>query len=159
MSIPFSGTRTRSKGIISAIAKQLRILNLKPVKRVVVQFDPFHEQAKETRDFLFHISGAKIAATNPNCIIKTNILCDRSEPTITFNLESGDKVLVKSTNLSSLNILEIYNKHVTSLIPPSPEEIAEQQKILEEKVKKQNKRRKRNRPKRESKRRGVELLG
>lgn len=48
MSIPFNGTRTRSKGVISAIAKQLRRLTLKPVKSISVKFDPYHN-ALETR--------------------------------------------------------------------------------------------------------------
>lgn len=38
------------------------------------------------RDFLFYISGPKIRATNPLCSLKTQVVCDRSEPTVTFNL-------------------------------------------------------------------------
>lgn len=49
MSIPFNGTRTRSKGIISAIAKHLRTLSLKPVKSIDIKFDPFHDKALEAR--------------------------------------------------------------------------------------------------------------
>lgn len=49
MSIYYSGTFTRSAGIISAIAKQLKSVNLKPVKRIEVQFDPFHENAVTAR--------------------------------------------------------------------------------------------------------------
>lgn len=49
MSVPFSGTFTRSGGVLSAIAKQIKLLNLKAVKRVTVKFDPFHENANNTR--------------------------------------------------------------------------------------------------------------
>lgn len=49
MSIPFSGTLRRSGGIVSAIGKQLRSVNLKGVKRITVQFDPFAENVKATR--------------------------------------------------------------------------------------------------------------
>lgn len=49
MSVPFSGTLKRSAGIVSAIAKQLRFVNLKPVKKVVVKFDPFNKNVTETR--------------------------------------------------------------------------------------------------------------
>jgi len=49
MSVPFSGTIKRSAGIGSAIAKQLRFVTLKPVKNVVVKFDPFNKNVKETR--------------------------------------------------------------------------------------------------------------
>ena len=34
---------------------------------------------------------------------------------------SGEKVVMKCNNLSVLEILQLYNKHVTSLVPPEPE--------------------------------------
>lgn len=34
------------------------------------------------RDFLHYISSPRIALTNPNCSLKTEIVCDRSEPTV-----------------------------------------------------------------------------
>lgn len=49
MSVRFSGTIRRSAGVASAIAKQIRLLNLKPVKNIVVKFDPFNKNVKETR--------------------------------------------------------------------------------------------------------------
>lgn len=45
----FAGTLKRSGGIGSAIAKQLRLLNLKPVKKIEVKFDPFKQNVTETR--------------------------------------------------------------------------------------------------------------
>lgn len=49
MSIYYSGTYKRSAGIISAIAKQMKSINLKPVKKIQVSFDPFHENAVTAR--------------------------------------------------------------------------------------------------------------
>lgn len=49
MSIYYSGTFKRSAGIISAIAKQVKLINLKPVKKIQVQFDPFHLNAVAAR--------------------------------------------------------------------------------------------------------------
>lgn len=49
MSIPFSGVFTRSGGVIAAIAKQIKLLNFKGVRRITVKFDPFHEKATPTR--------------------------------------------------------------------------------------------------------------
>ncbi|XP_014476221.1 PREDICTED: 39S ribosomal protein L53, mitochondrial [Dinoponera quadriceps] len=150
MSIPFSGTRTRSGGLISAIVKQLKRVSLKPVKRIDVRLDPFHENVKSTRDFLFYISAPKIGATNPYCSLKTDIVCDRSDPSITFSLQSGEKVVFKTPLLTCLNILELYNKHISSLVPPDPAE-------LEAKEEKKKKRRKKIKIKEGSKRRGVFL--
>ena len=49
MSVPFSGGFTRSAGIYSAIGKQLKSVNLKPVKQVVFKFDPFRPNVKTIR--------------------------------------------------------------------------------------------------------------
>ncbi|XP_032667791.1 39S ribosomal protein L53, mitochondrial [Odontomachus brunneus] len=154
MSIPFSGCRTRSGGVISSILKQLRSVNLKPVKRINVRLDPFHENVKPTRDFLFYITGSKTLATNPYCSLKTEIVCDRSDPSVTFSLQSGEKVIFKTGLLTCLNILELYNKHITSLVEPDPVELEARGKALEEKKKK---RRRRIKIKEGSKRRGVFL--
>ncbi|XP_011697867.1 PREDICTED: 39S ribosomal protein L53, mitochondrial [Wasmannia auropunctata] len=155
MSIHFSGTLSRSGGLMSAIVKQLKRVNLKPINRINVHFDPFHDQVKETRDFLFYISAPRIRATNPECLLKTEVVCDRSEPTVTFSLQSGEKIILKTALLSSLNILELYNKHVTSLIPPDPAELEAKKALLE--AKKKKKRRSHHKIKLWSKHRGVIL--
>lgn len=49
MSIYYSGALKRSQGIVSAIAKQLKRVNLKGVNRITVTFDPFAEDVKSTR--------------------------------------------------------------------------------------------------------------
>ncbi|XP_015587117.1 39S ribosomal protein L53, mitochondrial [Cephus cinctus] len=121
MSIPASGSFTRSAGLISAIGKQLKTINLKPLKKITVQFDPFYNNIKDTRQFLFYLSTPKILGTNLYCALKTNIVCDRSEPTITFDLVSGDKIVIKSANLSTLELLQQYNKHITPLVPKEEE--------------------------------------
>lgn len=49
MSISYSGTFTRSGGIVAAIGKQMKLVNLKPLKSINIKFDPFHENAQQTR--------------------------------------------------------------------------------------------------------------
>lgn len=49
MSIPISGSLSRSGGLWSAIGKNTKLLNLKGVKRITVSFDPFGENVKHTR--------------------------------------------------------------------------------------------------------------
>lgn len=49
MSIKFSGTLSRSGGILAAIGKQVKLINLKGVKRITVTIDPFHENVIPTR--------------------------------------------------------------------------------------------------------------
>lgn len=50
MSIPFTGILGgNSGGITSAIVKQVKSINLKPVKRIELKFDPFTKEATEAR--------------------------------------------------------------------------------------------------------------
>lgn len=49
MSIPITGSLTRSGGLISAISKNVKLINLKGVKRITVSFDPFGQNVKQTR--------------------------------------------------------------------------------------------------------------
>ncbi|XP_029171104.1 uncharacterized protein LOC114940543 [Nylanderia fulva] len=156
MSVPFSGCRSRSAGVISAIIAQLKRVNLTPVKKIDFRFDPFHRHVRHTRNFQYYISSPKVCATNPYCLMKTEIVCDKSDPTITFNLQSGEKIILKTALLTSLNILELYNKHITSLVPPDPAEL-EAKKELEEKKKKRKKQR--HRQKEGKKKRPVILRG
>jgi large subunit ribosomal protein L53 len=125
MSVRFSGTLKRSGGIGSAIAKQLRLLNLKPVKKIEVKFDPFKKNVTETREFLFSLTGTEVLATNLNCKVKTDILCDRSEPSVTFTLSSNEVIVFKTGNLTNLELLRLCNKHITPLASTEePETVA-----------------------------------
>ncbi|XP_018572041.1 39S ribosomal protein L53, mitochondrial [Anoplophora glabripennis] len=120
MSIYFSGTFKRSAGVISAITKQLKLINLKPVRRIQVQFDPFHPNAITARDFLFHISSPKVVETNLNCVIKTNVVCDRSEPQINIDLQDSGSIKFLANNLTVLEILQQINKHISSKVVQEP---------------------------------------
>ncbi|XP_022905742.1 large ribosomal subunit protein mL53 [Onthophagus taurus] len=116
MSIYFSGTFKRSGGIVSAIAKQLKLVNLKPVKRIQIQFDPFHEKAATARDFLHFISSPKVTSTNLDCIIKTTVVCDRSEPQVKIDFTNNKSLRFLANNLTVLEIFQYFNKHLGPLI-------------------------------------------
>ncbi|EFX81361.1 hypothetical protein DAPPUDRAFT_303408 [Daphnia pulex] len=120
MSIPFSGGFTRSAGIYSAIGKQLKSVNLKPVKQVVFKFDPFRPNVKTIRDCMFLLSSAKVVNTNPRCIVKTEI-ADNCEPTISVTLDIGKNLLFKTENLNTLEVLQQFNKIVVPLLPKEEE--------------------------------------
>ncbi|XP_041974975.1 39S ribosomal protein L53, mitochondrial [Aricia agestis] len=141
MSIPYSGTFKRSGGVVSAIGKQLKAVNLKAAKRITVKFDPFADNVTHTRNFLHYMSAKKIALTNTNCALKTEVVCDRSEPTIEITLapsiaetEKIAKVTFKCGNLTCLEILQLLNKHISSKAPV--DQIATTQTKLEKKSKK-----------------------
>ncbi|CAG9796505.1 unnamed protein product [Diatraea saccharalis] len=143
MSIPYSGTFVRSGGVVSAIGKQLRALNLKAAKRITVKFDPFSDNVTHTRNFLHYISSPKISLTNPNCTLKTEVVCDRSEPTVEINLLPAiaetakvSTIVLKSGNLTCLEILQLLNKHVSSLAPVEQPVSTVQTKLEKKKSKK-----------------------
>ncbi|XP_055537922.1 uncharacterized protein LOC129725770 [Wyeomyia smithii] len=124
MSIKLSGTFTRSRGVLSGIAKELRQINLKAVQRITITFDPFHERAIPTREVLHHLSAPKIVQTNPSCVLKAEVVCDRRPPSLVFQLIPSvqaeaklKKIEINSENLSTLEVLQLCNKHVTSLAP------------------------------------------
>ncbi|XP_034935202.1 39S ribosomal protein L53, mitochondrial [Chelonus insularis] len=117
MSIKFSGRLWRGT-ILNAVIAQLKTFTFKPVKQITVQFDPFHEKVDHTRNFLHYISAPRILRTNLSCYLKANVVCDRSEPTVTCDLINGEKVLFKCNNLDVVDILKLYNKHISSLAPP-----------------------------------------
>ena len=124
MSIYYSGALKRSQGIISAIGKQLKSVNLKGVKRVTVTFDPFAENVASTREFLFLLSTPKVIKTNPNCVLKTEVVCNRQPAEIKFSLIDSVQeqceakhICLSSQNLNTLELLQLCNKHVSPLAP------------------------------------------
>ncbi|KAK5644084.1 hypothetical protein RI129_007929 [Pyrocoelia pectoralis] len=139
MSIYYTGSFKKSGGLLSAITKQLNQINLKPVKKIQVQFDPFHPQSHIPREFLFHITSPKVVTTNYNCLVKTNIVCDRSDPWIRFDLlEPGKSITFLANNLTVLEILQQINTHVSSLV--KPEELSNVSAPLTKSEKKKTKR-------------------
>lgn len=49
MSIAHSGLVKSAGGLFAHIAKNVKLVNLKAVKRITVSFDPFGENVKSTR--------------------------------------------------------------------------------------------------------------
>lgn len=37
------------------------------------------------REFMFYLSTPKVSATNPKCVVKTEVVCDNSPPEIKFS--------------------------------------------------------------------------
>jgi len=100
---------------------QLKTVNMKPVKKVHYKFDPFHPKPHSIMQVMFHLSAEKIQKSNPKCLWKTEVVCDRSEPTITLELNEGDTLMFKTANLQLLEILSTLNGYV---LPRVKEETA-----------------------------------
>lgn len=57
----------------------------------------------------------KVRDTNQKCILKTTIVCDRTPPAIEIKLDDSTLVL-KTSNLSDLEILKQFNAFVSSRV-------------------------------------------
>nr|XP_040236154.2 uncharacterized protein LOC120957832 isoform X1 [Anopheles coluzzii] len=75
-------------------------------------------------EFVHHLSAPKISQTNPTCLLKTEVVCDRRPPSIVFQLIPSvqaeaklKKIELSSANLSTLELLKLCNKHVSALAP------------------------------------------
>lgn len=63
------------------------------------------------------IYSTEARASNPKFAIKTEILTDRSEHSVTFDLTNGQKFIFKCENLKLLEIFKLINQHITPLSP------------------------------------------
>ena len=104
---------------------QLKKVNLKPVKRVHYQFDPFHPKVDSIRYVMTHLSSEKIQKTNPKCILKYEVITDRSDPTIKVELEEGNSLLFKTANLNQEEIVSIFNDYVLPRVKEEKEVVLE----------------------------------
>ncbi|BES92348.1 unnamed protein product [Nesidiocoris tenuis] len=142
MSLLYTGAIGFSGGLLSAVSKELRTLSLKPVKRVIFQFDPFHEKVEQTRLLMYYLNSKRVNKTNLQCVLRSNVVCDRSDPLVTFKLVSGHDVVFKSKNLSLLEMLKLYNEHITVLVPKEePVAVVSTKATKSASVKKLNKKR------------------
>ncbi|XP_075067489.1 large ribosomal subunit protein mL53 [Mixophyes fleayi] len=80
-------------------------LVLKSVKTIAVRLCPFQSNVRSTREFLEAISTKKIRSTNANCQISVDVRHDRSEPLVDILFGDGDKLVFKSSNVTSKEML------------------------------------------------------
>ncbi|XP_003741693.1 39S ribosomal protein L53, mitochondrial [Galendromus occidentalis] len=100
----------------------LKNMQLRPVKRMNFQFDPFHPQVSSIRDCLFHMNGEKLRLTNPSCSMKTEIVCDRSPPRIDLLLNEGQRYRILTENLTLLEVVQQLDKICRQFDPKKEEE-------------------------------------
>lgn len=82
-------------------------LSLKNVRRLEVKFDPFHPNAANVREFYQGATSKKPLKTNPECLFKAQIVCDRSDPLVTVQYQDNYKMVINSKDLESNEIVKI----------------------------------------------------
>ena len=92
--IPFEG---RMGGQLDNCGKFLlehKRANMQPVKKVTYTFDPMTSNWNSLRNFMFYWQTKKVKATNVKLMTKTEILDDRSDPRVLFDLNDGRQLEV-----------------------------------------------------------------
>ena len=96
--------------------------NLQPVKKVTYTFDPMTENHASLRHFMFFWNTKKVRATNLKLLVKTEIVDDRRDPVVVFQLNDGRTLEVRTGNLTELEIASVVNSHLLPLVKEEEEE-------------------------------------
>jgi len=120
--IPFEGRLGRKLTNKELFLKELKIANIQPVKKITYTFDPIREDYQSIRNFMYFWNKPKVLETNIKVIIKTDIVDDRREPVINFELTDGRELEVRTGNLTELEIARVVNYY---LLPLVKEEVAQ----------------------------------
>ncbi|XP_064652882.1 large ribosomal subunit protein mL53-like [Lineus longissimus] len=94
---------------VQILYRQMKNFHLRGVNKVKLSFDPFHESVNSVRQMVFLMSADRVQMSNDNCKIKTEILSNMSEPQIDVDFTDGRKAIIKTANLSTLEILDYFD--------------------------------------------------
>ncbi|XP_021356214.1 39S ribosomal protein L53, mitochondrial-like [Mizuhopecten yessoensis] len=88
-----------------AISGILKNFQIRPIKKMIFKFDPYSSDVRAIREVLYALHSDKILSTNLNCVPKVDIMSDQSEPEMKVDFTDGQKVLFKTKNLTTLDVL------------------------------------------------------
>ncbi|KAK3609019.1 hypothetical protein CHS0354_039320 [Potamilus streckersoni] len=111
--------------IKQAIGTLLQTFHLRAIKNFKFSFDPYGNNTRSVRDMVFHMHSPRILQTNQNCSMKVNVMSDKSEPRIDITFVDGHKVLFKTENLTTLDILQRLKTFNAEKDPKKDENAAE----------------------------------
>lgn len=114
--IPFEGRLSPQLNNMQKFILEHKKANLQPVTKVTYTFDPMLENYHSIRNFMFFWNTKKVKATNIKLIVKTEIVDDRRDPKITFDLNDGRQLEIRSGNLTELEIATIVNSYLLPLV-------------------------------------------
>jgi topoisomerase IA-like protein len=117
--IPFEGKLPNIDTPRKRFFIQCKLVNLKPCKKITYTFDPFLKSSAGVRDMMHVLSVEKVRKTNPKCMFKTDVVDDRSEPTVKVELggdNDGKKVVFKAGLLNNYEILSEFNRILLPMV-------------------------------------------
>uniref|UniRef100_A0AC35UE39 L51_S25_CI-B8 domain-containing protein n=1 Tax=Rhabditophanes sp. KR3021 TaxID=114890 RepID=A0AC35UE39_9BILA len=94
------------------LALACRAMNFKEVKNIKISLDPYHAKNNSLREFWFNIQAPKVRATNPTLKITSEIRNDRQDPFFVAELKDGKKLLFKTADMPSADLVKTFNRLV-----------------------------------------------
>lgn len=95
--------RTRAK-FVQEVARNF---TLDGIRRIDVQFNPFHPNAGNVREFFHSLSQKKITRSNPECVTKAKVVCDSSDPKVTVLFNDDHKLHIDGKYLESGHFIKL----------------------------------------------------
>ncbi|KAM4688040.1 large ribosomal subunit protein mL53 [Discoglossus pictus] len=89
-------------------------LVLKSVKKIAVRFCPFESNVRSAREFLDAINAKKVRSTNINCEVTTDVRHDKSEPVVDILFADGEKMVIKTANVTSKEMISTLSSKCAS---------------------------------------------
>jgi len=114
--IPFEGRMGGNLDNCGKFLLEHKRANMQPVKKVTYSFDPMTSNWNSLRNFMFYWQTKKVKATNVKLMTKTEVLDDRSDPRVLFDLNDGRQLEVKTGNLTELEIATVVNHYLLPLV-------------------------------------------
>jgi len=120
--IPFEGRVGPQPTNVQKFTRELAVANLQPVNKVTYTFDPMKENYHSLRNFMFFWNTKKVLRTNLKLLVKTEVVDDRRDPVILFDLKDGRTLEIRTGLLTELEIATIVNTYLLPLV--TEEEVA-----------------------------------
>jgi len=97
---------------------EVKRLDLKPVKSVVVSFDPWRPDCQSAQQLFYNLSLEKVRLTNLSTSIRMDVKSDASAPTVGVTFNDDSRVLYKTADLNLHEILFHLNVGIHGKKPP-----------------------------------------
>jgi hypothetical protein len=90
--------------------------NMQPVTKVTYTFDPMKENYHSLRNFMHFWNSKKVLRTNLKLAVKTEIVDDRRDPVVIFQLNDDRILEIRTGLLTELEIATIVNHYLLPLV-------------------------------------------
>lgn len=84
---------------------EVQRLDLKPIKQIIVAYDPWRQDCASAQQFFYNVSLDKVRETNLSASLRTEVKSDQSPPSINIHFNDGTQRIYKTDNLTLHEVL------------------------------------------------------